>query len=531
MGVPRKVLTGKQLRKPIRITDSILARAYAGGSNHPPLDRLVGKEQVFRIAMPPPGVVPEGHQMAMDSSIAWASNSLVGAGYGGYGWCGFIGYPELAYLSQIVEYRRISEVIATECTRKGIEFESASKKKKKEDKITELKDAIKRIRLMDHIANLVLNDGFFGRSHLYIDTGQTDDREELTKDIGDGRNKISRAKLSKGCLKALRVIEPIWTYPTTYNSNDPLKPSWYSPDQWFVMSKQVHRSRLIPFIGRPVADLLKPAYSFGGLSLTQLCIPYVNNWLQTRQSVNNIIQAFTSFVLATNLSASLSADGDQLFKRAILFNLIRTNRDLLMIDKDSEEFQNVSVPLGTLDQLQAQAQEHMSAASGIPLVKLLGIQPAGLNATSEGEIRTFYDNIGAFQEKVIRPVLTTVLDIIQISIWGAVDEDLTFVFNPLWSLDEKAEAEKKKTEADTHAVYVDAGIVDQQEVREVLANEPGSAYASLDPDKVPELPLDVMGKPVDARKMLGNEDDPKEPAPGEPKGGGQKRKQPKQPDA
>ena len=36
------------------------------------------------------------------------------------------------------------------------------------------------------------------------------------------------------------------------------------------MGRQVHTSRILTFIGRPVPDLLKPAYSFGGLSLVQL---------------------------------------------------------------------------------------------------------------------------------------------------------------------------------------------------------------------------------------------------------------------
>ncbi|WP_198327721.1 hypothetical protein [Mesorhizobium sp. WSM1497] len=38
---------------------------------------------------------------------------------------------------------------------------------------------------------------------------------------------------------------------------------------------------------------MKPTYSFGGLSLSQMVKPYVDNWLETRQSVNDIISATT----------------------------------------------------------------------------------------------------------------------------------------------------------------------------------------------------------------------------------------------
>src|SRR6202011_2503289 len=119
-----------------------------------------------------------------------------------------------------------------------------------------------------------------------------------------------KAKVGVGSLKRLRVIEPVWTYPSNYNATDPLKPDWYKPSSWFVQGKEVHSTRLLTFIGREVPDLLKPAYSFGGLALSQMAKPYVDNWLRTRQSVADIIRAFSVFLLKTNLGESLQAGGD-----------------------------------------------------------------------------------------------------------------------------------------------------------------------------------------------------------------------------
>ena len=44
----------------------------------------------------------------------------------------------------------------------------------------------------------------------------------------------------------------------------------------------------------------------------------------------------------------------------------------------------------------------MCSVSGQPLVKFTGITPNGLNASSDGEIRVFYDDIHAEQEAVFR---------------------------------------------------------------------------------------------------------------------------------
>lgn len=442
----------------------------------------------FAIPKPPKGVVPDGAPtLAMDDQIvgagAWAG------GYYGYAFTEgleFLGYPYLSELAQRPEYRRIVEVIATEMTRKWIRLTTKGDDEDKTEKISKITDEIDRLQVQAAFKKLAEEDGFFGRSHLYIDTGSTDDPAELATDIGDGRNATSQRKVGKGSLKAVRPVEAVWTYPTDYNSVDPLRGDWYKPSAWFVMGKQVHSSRLLTFIGREVPDLLKPAYSFGGLSLTQMAKPYVDNWLQTRQSVNDIISAFTVFVLKTNMAETLQMGGEKLFHRAALFNNLRNNRGLMMLDNEQEDFQNVSASLAGLDELQAQAQEHMASVSGIPLVKLLGITPSGLNASSDGEIRVFYDSISAYQEAFFRPNLTRVIDFIQLSLFGKVDQDIGFEFGPLYALNEKEEAEVEKIKAETGSILINDGVLAPEEERKRVAADPGSDYASIDVDEMPE---------------------------------------------
>ena len=62
-----------------------------------------------------------------------------------------------------------------------------------------------------------------------------------------------------------------------------------------------------------------PAYAFGGLSMTQMMKPYVDNWLQTRQSVNDIIQNFSTSVLKTDMGTL--TESDEAIRRAQLFAL------------------------------------------------------------------------------------------------------------------------------------------------------------------------------------------------------------------
>ncbi|MDE2107428.1 MAG: DUF1073 domain-containing protein, partial [Patescibacteria group bacterium] len=223
---------------------------------------------IFAPAKPPPGVGPANSGLAMDEAVpglsGWAGSW---SGVGVYG--GFLGYPVLAELAQRPEFRRVTETIASEMTREWIELKSSGDDDKSA-KIKALNDALTHYAVQSAFRKVAEGDGFFGRGHLYIDTGATDRPEELLTSIGDGRDKVSLAKIKKGSLKAIRPVEAMWCYPQNYGTNDPLSADWYWPEIWYVMAKRVHATRLLTFIGREVPDLLKPAYAFGGLSLTQM---------------------------------------------------------------------------------------------------------------------------------------------------------------------------------------------------------------------------------------------------------------------
>ena len=491
-----QAIVGEVPPKNLLISPEVLARARRNAGQEQ-RGRVELAKLIFNPAKPAPGVVPKGAKLAMDSGqtlevVGWASQ----LGYNSAFFEGttFLGYAYLSELAQRAEYRVMTEVIASEMTREWIDLK-ATGEDSKEERIKDLADALKKLKVQQRFAKAAIHDGFFGRGHLYIDTGDTDDRDELRMPIGDGTSQLSKSKVNQNKpVLALRNVEPVWTYPTTYDSNDPLKPDWYKPTKWFVMGKEIHATRLLTFIGREVPDLLKPAYSFGGLSMSQMAKPYVDNWLKTRQSVTDIISAFSVMVLQTDLATSLQNGGDQLFARAELFNLLRNNKSLMMTDKNMEDFKNVSAPLGGLSELQAQTQEHMASVSRIPLVKLLGIQPAGLNASSEGEIRSFYDWIAAFQELLFRDNLQRVIHFVMLSLWGEIDEEITFEFKDLWQLDEVAKAALQKTKADTHMVYMEAGVVDSPTIRESLMGDPESPYAGLDLESLPEPDMNADGE-------------------------------------
>jgi phage-related protein (TIGR01555 family) len=254
------------------------------------------------------------------------------------------------------------------------------------------------------------------------------------------------------------------------------------------MGRRIHASRLITVVIREVPDILKPTYSFGGLSLIQMMIPYVNNWLRTRQSVSDLMHSFTVWVLSTNMSSVMSGGGgSELFKRVDIFNDMRDNRGTMVLDKESEAFQNVSTTVAGLEGLVAQSQEQQSSPAGIPLVKLFGITPSGLNASTQGEIDSYQDGLHSKLQK-LNPAVQKILNIVQLSLTGEIDPDIGFIWEPLSQPTATEVATIDKANADTDAVRINSGVIDPQEARQRLAVEERSPYHGLDLGKVIEAP-------------------------------------------
>lgn len=433
-----------------------------------------------------PGVVPPGVTapvMANDSGqYAFAAQTFPGGGF-----------PGFSYLSQLAtraEFRQMASGMATEITREWLEFTSKQDDDSDSaDKIKAIEEEFKRLNVRGVIQKAAENDCYFGRAQIFLEIAGADRTTPL---ILDPRT------IAKGSLERVVPVEAIWTTPAGYNALDPAAPDFYKPSSWFMLGQQVHASRLMTVVTRQLPDILKPAFNFAGMSLSQLAEPYVDNWLRTRQSVSDLLNNFSITALATAMDQVLQGedDGGDLFARAELFTATRSNKGLMLLDKDREELVQINTPLSGLHELQAQSQEHMCSVSRMPAIILTGISPSGLNASSDGEIRIFYDWISAQQEAYWREPLEVILKVVQLSLFGEIDPDIGFTFVPLYQMTPKEEAEIRLSDSQADCAYIAAGVVDPSEVRERLAKDPNSGFMGLDTsvELVPPNPEPAPGE-------------------------------------
>jgi phage-related protein (TIGR01555 family) len=426
-------------------------------------------------------------RMAMDDAGGYPFGQFLGlnsvAGLNAFGLY-FPGYPYLAELAQRTEYRQPVETVAKEMTRKWITFKSKGEGDKTKI-IEEITEDFETFKLQAIFRKAMEHDGFYGLGHVFMDfKGPTGDDHALPLAIDE-------KTIPKGSLRGFANIEPIWTTPLTWNSTDPTHPNFYKPESWMVLGRKTHQSRMLRFVSREVPDIIKPAYNFGGISLSQLIDAYVARWLKTVDSVNRLIANFSVIFLQTDMGEILGGGPtNELDKRARFFTQCRDNQGLFLTDKEREMLQQLAVPLSGLSELQSQAQEHMAAPTHLPLVVMTGITPAGLNASSEGEIEVFHDWNHSQQEAVFTDNVKKVLDVIQLNRYGKIDSDIVFDFVALKELVGEAAARVKKTQSEMDVAYVDMGAISPEEVRARIAADPESGYDNLSGSALPTPPED-----------------------------------------
>lgn len=428
----------------------------------------------FKRYEPLPGVIPEdkkGAVLAMDATpYDLLNNMSIGDEYSG-----FRGYPQLAAMSQKVEYSNMHSVFADEMTRTWIEVKS---RKEGDPEIKAMEQALIKYDVKRLIHEAVRQDSQYGVAHIYIDTGaKTDD--ELEKPLF-----LDPRKIPKGALKGLRVVDPTWIYPAMYNTQWPLAEGFYKPQAWFVMGKTVHESRFNDIVSRPVPDILKPSYNFGGLSLTQLMEDYVVDWRDAKKNVIKILRTLRMRGLKTDLDARLQ-DRNEFDKRLRLAGQYQDNFGLWALD-NSEELIHMQTSLSELSNLLSNYQDQLCIPSRITNLKLLGNAPAGLNASGDSELDTWHETVSGYQDGNLRKPLENIFKIIQLSEFGEIKEDIYFEFKPLDEVSEKERAEITKIRVDAVAVAADSQLVSSEEARDALKGIEGAGFENLDGDYEPE---------------------------------------------
>lgn len=261
--------------------------------------------------------------------------------------------------------------------------------------------------------------------------------------------------------------------PTLVTSSQGQPPQVHDPMQL------IHESRFIRFDGILTKRSIRQLNEYVSMSVLERCRDVIRDFVMSHHSAAIIVQDFGQRTYGIDgLAQMLSADQEGLLiKRLKLMDRARSLLHAAIIDAEKETLTASGMPVSGMDDLLYQIGIRLSAATGIPLTLLLGESPGGMNATGESDHRNFYNVISAMQETILRPALARILRLIA-RVGGKrkvlVDEQVPFVFRPLWQPSEIDIAKARWDNAQADNVYLTTGVLSPDDVRKRFA---GSHYS------------------------------------------------------
>ncbi len=409
----------------------------------------------------------------------------------------FIGWGALSILAQNGIVQNIIQTISSDCVREWGELKYTGDKDIG-DKLKILEKRMVDLKFRTVYKEAIEKTWLFGGCLVYPKIVGDDAKGERAMPLP-----ITKDKIKLNSFKRLKVIEPLYCSPVRFNANDPFSQYFYEVQEYNIMGVQINADRVCKFMANNPPLLLKPVYQFFGISPIQLAISKIVGFTETYNNIVEIIGKYNLNVLKTNsvalsnlLNGSVDIDDVNSIKaRIALFNKLRTNFGVLMLDQESEEWQQFNMNLTTLDKLLNQNLELISAVTRIPATKLYGSSPQGFGSTGQHELTNYYDLIRTTNSSVGKPHLEYWIKLLQLSEFGEIDDDIKFVFNPLDSPSAVELSQINLTKAQT-LITLNGGqaVTTVEESREVLAKDEDSGFDGIDTSLTINLEDDSDGE-------------------------------------
>lgn len=238
-----------------------------------------------------------------------------------------------------------------------------------------------------------------------------------------------------------------------YDGRGRMAPEYYTiSGESGTMVARVHHSRIVRFLGRELPYLERISEMYWGES-------EVEALYQDVVKHNNVSANMAALTFRANVDTMEVSNLDQLFSMTSgdmqrrfwntmqAQSVVQSNFGMRLVNK-GDKIENTQYTFTGLQEVYESMCLDLSGASRIPMTKLFGRSPAGMDATGESDLTNYYDYIDTLRESRLRPILQQLLPALAMSAWGGVPEGMDIVFPPMWTpkADEMAKIAKEKSE-------------------------------------------------------------------------------------
>lgn len=387
----------------------------------------------------------------------------------------FIGYQLCAMLAQNWLVSKACLMPAKDATRNGFEI-SVSNGDEIEPEIMDcIRHYDKKYELNKNLIEFVHMGRVFGIRVAMFEV-ESDDPDYYKKPFNpDG--------VQPGSYKGISQIDPYWITPQldAQASGNPASKNFYVPTWWNINGQLVHRTHLVIFKNEEVADILKPTYIYGGISIPQKIAERVYAAERTANEAPMLALTKRTDVIKADMVGG-TANYPGLIERLNQWVFNRDNYGVKMLGLD-EEMQQFDTTLSDFDQTIMTQYQLVAAAANVPAVKLLGTSPKGFNATGEHEEASYHEELESIQTHDLTPLINRHhLLLVRSEIapkFGIEPFEIDINWQSLDAMTAKEVAEINFRKAETGRMLMESGAIDGEEERSRIINDPDSGYSGL----------------------------------------------------
>lgn len=230
--------------------------------------------------------------------------------------------------------------------------------------------------------------------------------------------------------------------------------------------QKVHHSRLIRFTGRKLPFWENQAEMMWGASELE----HIFDELAKRDNTSWNIAAlvFQANLLINKVEGldQLLAVSDQQMQADYYAvksaqNKMRSNTAMMIVGKE-EDVNALQYTFSGLNDIYESFMLDVAGASEIPVTKLFGRSPAGMNSTGESDMQNYYDMVSQKQESELRPAMHQLLPVMFMSEFGDIPKDLDIKFNPIKTMSSEDQANYVAKCVESIEKVFTAGMINQK---------------------------------------------------------------------
>jgi phage-related protein (TIGR01555 family) len=346
----------------------------------------------------------------------------------------------------------IIDAVADDMTRAWRKWKGGKKQ------VPAMERAEKKLKVRQKVATALRQARLYGGSGIYIGTRDTDVSKPLDLD-----------RLKKGGITYLHVLSR-WELWAGALDRDPLSPHFGEPIFYEIVSAgsptepahgavQIHPSRVVRFQGIPQLEMSRQ-FDGWGFPILQRVYDAVRNAAAAQGALASLMQEAKVDVVKIRDLTRNSVDAgwrQAMIARFSLAKQAKSINGMFLLDAE-EEYEQKKISLADTPKVLAAFLEVACGAASMPVTRLLGQPPGGLNASGDSNIRHWYDTVNSKQTTELGPDILRLDEALERHA-GVSPGSVDYEWVPLWQMTEAEKAAISLQKAQATQVIAATGTV------------------------------------------------------------------------